>query len=290
MHTLARKYTEDVYLTYEELKERFLAAQMDTIWQEIACYRELFVIALSKEEFIVNSVTLQRKHAKIEQRMNLVLRKVKQNAEKGIEEIGVSHSTIHMMEKMYETQYHCSLRHICRTLMVDYSDTVRFIEEQSDLPLFVLLYKIVSIPEHSTKNLLLLYLSFETGTSPLLFQLAELAVTWPSEHDHTKNYASWLQRIDDFFIQKLKEKQNQQPALYLKELRLMERYPTLKPYQASFFEQHREIGHYYTVEQFLLYCNTCYETARMGMEELVRLGWYQKEKVGKKYVYYVSET
>ena len=66
---------------------------------------------------------------------------------------------------------------------------------------------------------------------------------------------------------------------------LMYQYPQLKKHQIEFYLNHHTPGYYYTIEQFIQYCDVCYETGRSALQQLVSLGFYQKIKQGKKFVY-----
>ena len=59
----------------------------------------------------------------------------------------------------------------------------------------------------------------------------------------------------------------------------------LKKHEAYFFARHHALGSYYTIEQYKKTTKCVYETARTSMEHLVELGYYEKKKVGKKFVY-----
>ena len=59
----------------------------------------------------------------------------------------------------------------------------------------------------------------------------------------------------------------------------------LKKHEAYFFARHHSIGSFYTIEQYKKVSKCVYETARTSMEHLAKLGYYEKKKVGKKFVY-----
>lgn len=285
MNALATKYTEETYLTYEELKEKFLPAQMEAIWREVANYRELFVVDLLNQQFIVHSMQLQKKHAKTESLLNRILREGGYQPV-NFEQIGISNEVIQCIKNKYQSQYSHSLQAICKELQMEYSELMKFLDH-TELPLMIQIYLILTQTQGWMQRILFLYLSYEECCHDVMFLLAETQCRQELRNDQTKAYESWLHDVHQLLHQQLIIQRANRNVSYLKELRLLERYPALKPYQAEFFEHHRSAGHYYTVEQFLLYCNTCYETARMSMEEFVRLGWYKKEKCGKKYIYYV---
>ena len=66
---------------------------------------------------------------------------------------------------------------------------------------------------------------------------------------------------------------------------LIAHYPELKEYQIAFYEQHHELGVYYSISQFQDFCHTSYETSRQAMELMVDLELYRRRKIGKRYMY-----
>lgn len=65
------------------------------------------------------------------------------------------------------------------------------------------------------------------------------------------------------------------------------RYPQVNKKAIHFFVQHRGLNHFYTIEHYMQFTNVCYENARQSMEKMVALDWYQKHKIGKKFVYVI---
>lgn len=68
---------------------------------------------------------------------------------------------------------------------------------------------------------------------------------------------------------------------------LIERFPNLAKAQVTFFLHHRTYQRYYTIQDYMKFCEVCYETARYSLEEFVTMRWYQKQKMGKKFVYFI---
>lgn len=64
-------------------------------------------------------------------------------------------------------------------------------------------------------------------------------------------------------------------------------YPFLSMKQIEFYCTHQKAFHYYTVADYADWHHCSNETARTSLNELAELGWYKKQKVGKKYVYMV---
>lgn len=64
-------------------------------------------------------------------------------------------------------------------------------------------------------------------------------------------------------------------------------YPFLSMRQIEFYCTHQRAFHSYTVADYALWHHCSVETARTSLNELVQLGWYKKQRVGKKYVYMI---
>lgn len=61
--------------------------------------------------------------------------------------------------------------------------------------------------------------------------------------------------------------------------------PLLRDIQVKFYLSHRTDGHFYTIDQYKQYADCAYETARTSMDLLASLGYYDKQKAKRKFVY-----
>lgn len=61
--------------------------------------------------------------------------------------------------------------------------------------------------------------------------------------------------------------------------------PLLKEVQVRFHLSHRTLGHFYTIDQYKQFADCAYETARTSMDLLASLGYYEKTKAKRKFVY-----
>ena len=62
-------------------------------------------------------------------------------------------------------------------------------------------------------------------------------------------------------------------------------HPSLSKKQAEFLISCNEKGNNYTLSHFQKQTHSSYETSRYSLEQLVELGFYKKDKIGKKFVY-----
>ena len=84
----------------------------------------------------------------------------------------------------------------------------------------------------------------------------------------------------NFIPQELDERTASRLAEHLLEMDV-----ELKKGEAHFYARHCTLGMYYTIDQYKKATKCVYETARTSMEHLVKLGYYSKKQVGKKFVY-----
>jgi len=66
---------------------------------------------------------------------------------------------------------------------------------------------------------------------------------------------------------------------------ILRKKPELSMKQALFYVNHSESGKSYTINDFKSFNDTSYETSRYSMDNLVKIGYYNKIKIGKKFVY-----
>lgn len=66
---------------------------------------------------------------------------------------------------------------------------------------------------------------------------------------------------------------------------LLALYPTCNKKQIYFYTKCAKKNHYYTISQYMEMNHVSYETARKAMEHLVKLNFYRKIKIGKKFVF-----
>jgi predicted transcriptional regulator len=70
--------------------------------------------------------------------------------------------------------------------------------------------------------------------------------------------------------------------------KIMKKDPELSEREARFYISHNHENESYTIQDFMKYTNSSYETSRYSLEHLTKMGYYTKEKVGKKFVYKVN--
>ena len=74
-------------------------------------------------------------------------------------------------------------------------------------------------------------------------------------------------------------------SINVKAKQLLKINPNLSKKQALFYLTHNDPNAYYSIQDFRAKLNSSYETCRYSLDNLVKEGFYKKEKNGKKYVY-----
>ncbi len=69
---------------------------------------------------------------------------------------------------------------------------------------------------------------------------------------------------------------------------LLALYPFLSEKQALFYCTHQQVLHNYTIKDYAKACECSLETARTALNQLCDLGWYQRYKIGKKFIYRIG--
>ena len=90
--------------------------------------------------------------------------------------------------------------------------------------------------------------------------------------------------IEELAISRLPRQLDEKEASRL-EQDLLESDPNLKKGEAYFYARHCTMNRHYTIAQYKKALGCAYETARTAMENLVRFGYYRKEKIKNKFVY-----
>ena len=90
--------------------------------------------------------------------------------------------------------------------------------------------------------------------------------------------------VEELAISRLPRQLDEKEASRL-EQDLLESDPSLKKGEAYFYARHCTMNRHYTIAQYKKALGCAYETARTSMENLVRFGYYRKEKIKNKFVY-----
>ena len=271
---LEREYTDVVYASKKEVAVKMGYHLIEPVWSQILKYRNQYMIQIDDVEICLcpgilnkmiqlNELMFQIQSVRIDHLDVLV------HSEKGkwmlhhlLKTEGSFESRLHQLCLLYQMDENLILRH-------------------HSIP-YALIFVLWAIMMHgdSEFGVLLLVLKLKCcGMCVLLHLLESSDFHVLKQQDMTYVLDSLLRR----WIAK-----GQQCALSIQfedRSDIIYLYPQLKKHQIDFYQNHHTPGYYYTIEQFVQYCDVCYETGRSSLDQLVSLGFYEKMKQGKKFVY-----
>ncbi len=305
MYETARKYSELKYYSKKELSELMDYYVLEPVWREIETYRSFF-----RYEFTF--------HEKTEYltRNPLVINTILQVQEL-LYQYAIHHhdDNINIQDELLDEEEKIALQAYLlqtkiNTMMPEketYSRCIELFRLQSDctfdiisilsdhqLPFLIKLFLLVSSTPPKVSYILQFPLLMKNGCLPCanilpLDECIHKMAMIEEDHDLTYRFLCFLETIQLklFHIMVLLKSGNQESLTTMHAKDLIERFPMLRKEQIEFYVAHRECNHYYTIQNYMNFCGVCYETARYSLEHLVQEKWYKKQKVGKKFVYYV---
>lgn len=292
-----RKYSEEMYISKQELAKQFHASVVEPLWMQISTYRQMFAMTYEVAERQVHLVMNAYVVSQLEMTMRQLFR------------LQARQQGVVLQKTMFNDTQNAILVTFSQGL---YSrrQRIRYFQELfAQLEITVRQTLLLQLTDESIPLLIrsfLIQLSYQ-DQAPIAMQLChilgmdadinDLTQLLPSdgtvdimkERDVTPAFLLYLSQI------RLKLSQVM-ISLYgapihqhrsMKAVELQERYPQLSHKQVAFYMKHRAWKHFYTIHNYMKFCNVCYETARCAMDELVLETWYQKQKMGKKFVYFV---
>lgn len=305
MYETAKKYSEEKYYTKKELSEEIDHYLLDPIWQEITTYRSFFKEELTiknKPLFIIKNPLVL---GKLMETHELLFSYVsnKQIPKKTInpspylqeEEIAIWNPFMTQMQNhpfLDCKDYMSKMIEVFKIQDIDKQLFDLLCDEQK--PFLMRYFLLLFATEKRTAFLMQCPLLLKHGCMLAIsaIQIDELydeIYTEDTEIDITRSFIAFLDtiRLKLFHIMISLNREEQRSFVTLQAKELMERYPILHKKQIEFYVDHREYKHYYTIQNYMQHCNVCYETARYSLDQLVNENWYHKQKLGKKFVYYV---
>ena len=284
---IIQTYCEQKYANRDEVLHDFDASIADVIWNEILQYRKQFryeinIFLRPYELILCRSVLWQI------QRVELMLYRFCLTS-KEIEEMDAKWLALRQEYRYINTSSFAWMQMVCTRLHIEDSNKILSILYE-ELPFTIRLFLCAFLSYQTCP--FALHLLFIKEDFPLSLAIMDLVLSWDvdaCEHDMTYMFLRFLERLQlklsDRMVLLKGVNQNEERVLELSAL--MERYPQLSKEALSFYVTHRCMGHYYTIQQYTAYCHVCYETARYSLDQLVNMRWYQKQKMGKKFVYYI---
>lgn len=255
------KYSNEQYIHKKQLLNQYPQSVAECIWVEIQKDRKLYRYPLSfheKEYFITMNTYVFKRMLKIYEWNQLESKQIK---------------PIHEELAIYLQRNHLSMSHSLFSFLIG--------EELLLLKLFVVWYTKM---DDSISAFLLQYYGNEDWY-PCIKKIERIQDEETMENDLTYVYRHFLDSLYLQLCDKMISLINSGVCVSQKYEELCMQYPELSEKAISFYVEHRQLNCYYTLEHYIKFTHTSYESARQTMEKLVKLDWYKKHKIGKKFVY-----
>ncbi len=306
MFETAKKYSEQVYYNKADLEKEMDFYLVDPLWHEITQYRSLFRHEFPIKEKKTYLIRNPHVNDQMSATQNLLFEWLLLHKEDPDKEFDLfwlkEEEQLRFLRLLVKLRYDHSLNP--QTLFQEVMDsfqlhgevnqqTLQYLSDAQN-PLLLKLFRLGMEGNKRTAFLLLfptLYLHHCLKAAEIIDmeEIIDKIHSADTDLDVTSAFLSLLVmlrlKLSDEMIS-LKRNEQLSP-LDQDEVNLCERYPMLQKESIAFYVRHRKLHHYYTLQDYMKEADVCYETARYSMEKLVELKWYQKQKIGKKFVYFI---
>lgn len=294
---IARKYSEQMYLNKLELKRYVDDASIDSIWNAMLVYRKerkySFIFSERKTYLIMTGFLMKE----MLNCSDLLIQQVKEKAllyttfirfsvETATTLYEISNSLTQSLIENY------NLGKICLNLQLDLNTVSIILDEKQ--PFLFRLFILSQCQKCEQSEYLYFILCYQLNIIHIytlldLFSLKDLYKKYENENDCTYCFLIFLKQIR----LKISQSMLSLKSIDLKEMtlsvdQLKQKYPFFTEQQILFYKCHHHKKHFYTIQNYKEYNNVCYETARIAMDAFVQYGWYVKQKMGKRFIYYVG--
>ncbi len=296
MDDLAFKTSEQAYYSKKDLTQYLNISVVDEVWKEIEKYRSYFKVVdscMKENEYVVLNGYVSRKMMILMEKMLMLPQEENQmdRLESWIkEEIKDEKEAFLCLDFLKE----CQMKNVGYATCREYLNMFFFEEKdcnhylKRDFPFMIRLTCLLKEDELSLiqKIVLSACILKQVNCEKFIPYLDRdcFIKEYEKEEDQTYNLLSLIRSFNLILNRKLIKKE--ETSLHDQGVEtLIYRYPMLPKAAVSFYSKHNQPGHYYTISQYIKENNVCYETGRQAMEQLVQYRFYQKAKVGKKFVY-----
>ncbi|MCI9524933.1 MAG: hypothetical protein HFF01_07830 [Erysipelotrichaceae bacterium] len=308
MFETAKKYSETTYYNKQALEQELEHYLVEPLWNEITQYRQLFKQDFSihgKKTFLVRNPLVNDTMAQLQELFfqwlsihqedpycELDLFWLKEQEQLRFASL---YAKMRYDKKMDEKTL---LEQVIKGFQLESeisSEQITYLMNEKN-NLLLKLFMIAMEGNRRSAFLLFYPILYMHHVLPLanMFQMEEVVdhmMQIIQESDITLHFLSMLTYLQTKFQDSMNAYYLQDDAshssLNLDAQELIERYPMLQKESIHFYVSHRKPHHFYTLQDYIQACGVCYETARYSMEKFVTLKWYQKQKAGKKFVYFI---
>lgn len=264
-------YSEEEYRNKKEIFAMYGHPAGDCLWEEILAYRNQYFYSLdfsNRNYYVTLNKTLFLKMERVYEIQFEDYHLIPMLPYLNEETLGIESVLIHYQkwnpEKNSSNQY-------------------RYLVKEG--PVLIKVFVIACFYHDEQLLYLFLALHHKSGMFPLVQEWQHYHLKNGFDRDLTYDLRDFLDFIY-FKSQKnmIKLKGDELDNLSFEALRL--RFPMLNEKQLQFYFSHHECNCYYLISHYAKFADVSYETARKAMEMLYEYHFYQKQKIGKKFVYY----
>lgn len=288
MFEIAKRYSEQTYYRKVDIGKEMEYHIVAPIWEEIKKYRAIFRKDYPLFQcYLVHNPNMMHTLMKVQHTLTQYVVQAKRRNHKDTIPKQLYPLYSAYMDRVYKLDNDTVWFMNCvRVLTLPIKEELLYFLCDEEIPMLIRLF---FLRDRCEDTLLLLFLIKESCT-PIFSLLANIETSIEKDdQDGTFSFLHflhkvWLQVSTEMNATKI-DKDMDMRNKNIEELKEM--YPILSDHQLRFYVDHRQAQRYYTITQYMEYAHVCYETARYSMERFVHLHWYQKEKVGKKFIYKV---
>ncbi|MEG0314742.1 MAG: hypothetical protein RR646_05730 [Erysipelotrichaceae bacterium] len=283
MNSLAIKYSEQNYLTREQVLGENEHLVGELIWQEVLNYRSIFTFnyTLNNHNYILvrchlfNSLLLNLNDSIIYASNNL--------SPNVIDKDSTYFNNLRANKKLYINKLNIMLIDTANYYNINL--TTKFINLINKETIFIKLILINLNYNPTDSNILRKVIYIYYNIENIYDNIIDTIINPYNDLTYSvleliKNNILYLSEL----VIKLKCNKNSKDDLS----DLILKYPQISSNSLKFYYYHNKYNAYYTINDYVLYNNSSYETARQGLEVLTKYNFYNKEKIGKRYVYYIG--
>lgn len=296
MDDLAFKSSEMAYYTKKDLAQYLNISMIDQVWKDIEVYRSYFKIhdsCMKENEYVVLNGYVSKKMMILMEKMLMLPEKEGQN-DFLINWIRESIQDEKEIFLCLDFLKECQMKNLSYSTCREHLKMFFFEEKDCDFylqrscPFMIRLNALLGNEELTPiQKVALTGIIFKQVNCEKFLAYLDpdsFIKEYSKEEDQTYNLLALIKSFNQILNKKLIK--GEEVALNKQGLEtLIYRYPMLPKAAVSFYAKHNQPGHYYTISQYIEENQVCYETGRQAMEQLVHYRFYQKTKVGKKFVY-----
>ena len=274
MFSETRKYTEEEYISKEELSKQVSGIILEEVWKQIESYRSLF---RKTYQFGSKEISLILHQNCMEELLEITMAmfQFKQQC--------TGSTSLQKACFLYGEDSHWLINIGRYVNLKELSYSEYAILEERRIPLLIRIFFLYEFCDDASSWAQILFLQNNCEFPVSLIHWKSICKD--NQKDLTREFIQFLHMIYKNMIRYkgslMMHENKQEQALDI----LIEQYPQLQKEHLSFYVHHRNLYHAYTIRQYTEFHHVSYETARCALEKLKDYQFYTRRKIGKRFVY-----